>query len=211
MLKKILIGALAAIVITAIGFSVYNVLAKDTNRLAIEPVTTQSPTGQTQRGNGQAGQGQRQTGNGQENAPGYGIPNPQNGLTEWVTVQGVVSNYTAPNFTLTTTDGQAIAIQLGNLNYLSTLGLSLKDGDSVTLTGYYDSSGSFAVGTLTLDATGQTFTLRDEAGRPAWRGNGGRGQGSGNGSGNGGGNGNHGGNGGNGKGNGSGANSTGNL
>jgi hypothetical protein len=122
-------------------------------------------------------------------------------------VQGVVSNYAAPNFTLTTSDGQAIAVQLGNLNYLSTLGLSLKEGDSVTLTGYYDPSGSFAVGTLTLDNTGQTFTLRDESGRPAWRGNGGGGKGSGNG----GGNGSQGGNGGRGRGNGSSGNSTGNL
>jgi hypothetical protein len=208
MFKKIMIGALAAIVVTAIGFSVYNVLAKGTNPFAIGPAVTQNRTEQSQPGSAQAGQGQRQAGNGQQNAPGSGIPNPQNGLTEWITLQGVVSNYAAPNFTLTTSEGQAIAVQLGNLNYLSTLGLSLKDTDQVTLTGYYDPSGSFAVGTLTLDATGQTFTFRDESGRPAWRGNGGNGQGNGQGNGNGGGNGNRGGNS---KGNGNGANSSGNL
>jgi len=169
MFKKILIGALAAIVITAIGFSVYNVLAKGTNQSASAPVATQPPVEQGQQG---SGLGQQQ-GQGQGKGQGSGIPNSQNGLTEWTTVQGVVSNYAAPNFTLTTADGQVLAIQLGNLNYVNSLGLIMKDGDSITLTGFYDPSGAFAVGTLTLDATGQTFTLRDEYGRPAWRGGGG--------------------------------------
>jgi hypothetical protein len=130
-------------------------------------------------GNGQGGQG-RGAGNGGgggrgqgaqgQQGGGSGVPNPQNGLTEWVTISGVVSNLAVPDLTLVTDDGQTIVVQLGSASYLSSIGLSLSEGDAVTLNGFYETGGSLAVGSITIDATGQTFTLRDELGRPTWRG-----------------------------------------
>lgn len=134
--------------------------------------------GQGRGGNGQGGQGsQGRGGNGQgggrgqgRQGGGSGVPNPQNGLTEWVTLNGVVSSFAAPNLTLATDDGQTITVQLGSASYVSSIGLSLNEGDAVTLTGFYETDGTFAVGSITITATGQTFTLRDDLGRPAWRG-----------------------------------------
>lgn len=101
---------------------------------------------------------------------GFAAPNPQNGMSELLTFTGTVSNYAAPAFTLTTSDGQVINAQLGNLNYVSSIGLSLSDGEMVTVIGYWDTSDSFAVQQITINSTGQSFTLRDDLGRPLWRG-----------------------------------------
>jgi hypothetical protein len=217
MFKKILIGALIAVVGSAIGFSVYRALANPSAKSnAVQSKTAvaggaaasgialpTAPALGAAPGYGQAqgapydngtynnppyagGQGRRagQGGATQSNGRGYrggrgnggaqggafAQPNPQNGMTELVTYQGLVSQYAAPNLTLITTDGQSIPAQLGNLSYLSQIGLTLNEGDAVTLTGFMDSSGALAVTSITLDATGQTFTLRDNLGRPLWGG-----------------------------------------
>jgi hypothetical protein len=120
------------------------------------------------------GRGYRGGGRGGNNAnasqAGTGIPAPQNGFQEWVTLSGTVSSYVPPNFTLLTSDGQSIEAQLGNLSYVTSLGLELQEVQQVSLTGYYDPSGSLAVGQITLSDSGQTFELRDELGRPMWAG-----------------------------------------
>lgn len=221
MLKKIIIGALSAIVVTAVGVSAYNTLAgpnpqplgqaesaainlkvpavaaaqgqgqgggpawQDTDNGSVDTAQAASLPSQTNLASsnlaGQAnssvqGQGRGYRGGGRggnsASAPqaGTGIPAPQNGFQEWVTLSGTVSGYIPPNFTLLTADGHSIAAQLGNLSYVANLGLELHDGQPVSLTGYYDPSGSLAVGQITLTDNGQTFELRDELGRPMWAG-----------------------------------------
>jgi hypothetical protein len=119
---------------------------------------------------GQGGRGRGQS-QGQGAGAQTGVPNPQAAANEIVILHGVVSNFAAPNFTLTTDDGQSVAVQLGNPRFSSELGVSLQDGDVVTLTGFYETAGSFAASTITLDATGQTYVLRDAInGRPMWAG-----------------------------------------
>jgi hypothetical protein len=221
MLKKLIIGALSAIVVTAVGVSVYNALAGSNPQIVTQgqpvAITTQTTTTTAAQGLGQGngpawqgnrnenqvatqetsqvsqanlassslagqangaaqgqGRGYRGGGRGGNNAnasqAGTGIPDPQNGFQEWVTLSGIVSNYIPPNFTLLTSDGQSIEAQLGNLSYVTGLGLELQEGQQVSLTGYYDPSGSLAVGQITLADSGQTFDLRDELGRPMWAG-----------------------------------------
>ncbi|MEN8171502.1 MAG: hypothetical protein ABFS03_01335 [Chloroflexota bacterium] len=121
-------------------------------------------------GNGNRGNGKGGNGNRGANRGGGENADPQNGLVEWVTFHGTVSDYAAPYFTLTNDDGQTLPAQLGDLGFVEGLGLYLEDGDVVSLTGYWDASGGFAVGIITLDETGQSFTLRDELGRPLWSG-----------------------------------------
>lgn len=173
MIKKILIASLAAVLVIAIGFSAYNVWASGGTQAANTTGLNNGGGGNGGNGGGGAGRGRGQ-GQGGQGASGTqngtGVPQPQNGLTEWVTLQGTVSNYVPPSFTLTTADGQIYTVEVGNVNYATSLGLNLKDGDQVTVVGFTDANGGFSVGTLTLDATGQSFTLRDELGRPAWRG-----------------------------------------
>ena len=92
-------------------------------------------------------------------------------MSSIVSYTGWVSAYAAPEFTLLTADGQAILVQLGNQGYAESLGLVLQDGEEVTVTGFIDSSGALAVTSITLQSTGQTYTLRDSAtGRPSWAG-----------------------------------------
>ena len=231
MIKNLIIGTLAAILITAIGFSVYNVLAPGAAQGAAplrEVVAQQNQTGvqaqdQTQAaepgalpqtaaalsqsaaqanavqpaigqgGAGQAGGSQGRGRRGQSSdtqaqgggapaqngaapaqsgavQPGTGVPAPQNGLSEWITLHGVVSSFTPPSLVLILDDGQVITVEAGNQSFLSSLGVQFLGGEGVTVTGFYDQNGGFTVGTLTLDASGQSFSLRDELGRPAWRG-----------------------------------------
>ena len=170
MIKKIFVSVLMVTILAAAVFSIYNTTY----------ARTQGQTTTAAAGGGQ-GKGQGQ-GNGQHGAngaqTGTGIPDPQNGLTEWLTYSGVVSAYAAPNFTLVTSDGQSIAAELGNTNYVASLGLTLKDGDEVTVVGFIDANGGLALKSLTLTATGQTFNFRDDTARPLWaggQGNGGQG------------------------------------
>ncbi|HSO27356.1 MAG TPA: hypothetical protein VLS48_04755 [Anaerolineales bacterium] len=107
---------------------------------------------------------------GQNSARFSNTPNPQNGFTEWQTVTGTVSAFDTQTFMLTTADAQAIPVQLGNLNYVAQVGLTLSDGQQVSVTGFWETADSFAAGSLTLVDTGQTFVLRDDLGRPLWRG-----------------------------------------
>lgn len=198
MLKNILISAFAVILLLAIGFSAYNVFAgrrtEPAQAVSSQPVTETPGSGQGNagqglgnaqgqngvqgqdtwqagaqgRGGGQGGRGRGGQGGGQAGRQ----TNPQSGFTGYTTYQGTVSDYAAPNFTLVTTDGQKLPVQLGNLNYVANLGITIKDGDQVTITGFQDASGAIAAGTITVDATGQTFTLRTETGRPSWAGRG---------------------------------------
>ena len=130
-------------------------------------------TGATQgNGNRYGGQNQAQT--------TVNEPQPQNGLTEWLTYQGTVNDLEAPFFNLRLVDGQIIPVELGSLAYLNQLGLIVHNGDSVTVTGFWDGNGALTSGQIML-ANGESFTLRDELGRPSWRGGPGRGgQGNGN-------------------------------
>ena len=218
MLKKIIVGALVLVVVAAVGVSVANwwsnngtALAAGLNSAASQVLSTPQAgvgqgMGQGQGGQGQ-GMGQGQGGQGQRRGQGQGGQGgqggfsgvPQNGFTNYSTYQGTVSNYTAPNFTLVTADGQKLAVELGSLNYISSLGLNLKDGDAVTVSAFTGPNGVLTVGKITLDATGQTYTLRSDQGRPMWAGGGG-----GNGHGGNGGNGGNGGGGNGGRGNGGG-------
>ncbi len=150
--------------------------AQNQNGAAIHAATNGAAQGaQAAAGMGQGrgqGQGQGQgRGQGQRGAgagAGTGVPSPQNGLTDWQTLEGTVSALAAPNFTLVTADGQNIPVQLGNLSYVSKIGLNLVDGQQVTLVGAYETTGSLAIQSITVD--GQTYALRDATGRPLWAG-----------------------------------------
>jgi hypothetical protein len=115
---------------------------------------TTTPSGGQGNRYGQGGQGQGQ-GAPQGAGTGTGIPDPQAAQNESITLNGVVSNFAAPNFTLITEDGQIVAVQLGNQRFVTDQGIVLQEGDAVTLSGFFETSDSFAVSTLTLDAMGK--------------------------------------------------------
>lgn len=168
MFKKILVIGLVAVVVVAAAFSIYNTsfAARTTPETMVSDVATAQGYGQ---GNGQGAQSRGSQGD------GTGVPSPQNGLTEWITFSGEVTAVGVPQFTLLADDGQEIPAELGNISYVEQIGLVLEVGDQVSVTGFWDTNGGFALQSLTFDETGQTYVLRDDYGRPAWMG--GKGQG----------------------------------
>lgn len=97
-------------------------------------------------------------------------PQPQAAVTEWVTVRGTVTAVELNALSLETADGEMMAVQLGPEHFWTTLGVALAAGDQVEVIGFYEDESSFSAGTVTLLATGEILTLRDDDGRPLWAG-----------------------------------------
>lgn len=183
MFKKILVAGLLAVVVVAAAFSIYNTsfAAKPEAVSAANDAAVAQGYGH---GNGQSAvqsygqgnvQGAGQSRGSQGDSTGTGIPSPENGLTEWVSFSGEITAVALPQFTLLTGDGQEIPAEVGNISYVGQLGLVLEVGDQVSVVGFWDTNGGFALKSLTLDETGETFELRDDYGRPLWSGGNGRG------------------------------------
>ncbi len=156
---------------TASGPAWQNSVAQpEANTTGQQVAGTQGRGGQ---GNPNAGNGNRGSGNGARGQnQASNVPSPENGLQEWVTFSGQVSNFSENYFTLLTADGQQIPVQLGSLNYIASLNLALQEGDAVTVVGFWETVDTFTAGAITLDATGEVINLRDEIGRPLWAGGG---------------------------------------
>jgi hypothetical protein len=149
-------------------------------------VTGQSGNGnQGVSGNGQSGQGtQGQGGNGyrggQNNnqsagATSAGVPQSNADITGASTVTGTVSAYDLVSLTVQTSDGQIVVVQLGNSQYANNIGFYPQIGQSVSVYGFPGDQGLFSAISVTVD--GQTYTFRDELGRPLWAGGRGNGRG----------------------------------
>jgi hypothetical protein len=137
-------------------------------------------------GNGQAGQGAQGQGSngyrgGQNNqsagATGTGIPQSNADITGASTIIGTVNTYDLVSLTVQTSDGQIVAVQLGNSQYASSLDFNPQVGQSVLVYGFPGDQGLFSAISVTLD--GQTYTFRDDLGRPSWAGGNGKGNGHG--------------------------------
>jgi hypothetical protein len=135
-------------------------------------------------GNGQAGQGtQGQGGNGyrggQNNqsagTTGTGIPQSNADITGASTITGTVSAYDLVSLTIQTSGGQIVVVQLGNSQYANSLGFNPQVGQSVSAYGFPGDQGLLSAISVTLD--GQTYTFRNDLGRPAWAGGNGKGRG----------------------------------
>ena len=164
MLKNILIGIFAAILVVAIGAAAYNVIG------------AQAAGGTNSVAAGQ-GQGRGQGGNGQDNGSGVPQAQAQANLASAKSVHGTVITYSYGTLTIQTDDGQSLGVQLGNSNYATTIGFVPQAGDKLTVYGFTGNEGLFSAITITADGTGKVYTFRDTTtGRPAWAG-GGQGQG----------------------------------
>jgi len=173
--KNILVGVLAAVIVIAVGASAYNAFAS--------PNTTTANTSNASNlyggGNGQ-GQGRGQGGGGQGQGQGHGQGGVgQANIAGATTIHGVINSFDGFGISITKDDGQALYVQLGNFNYVQSLGFAPQVGTGVTVNGFIGDQGSYTAITVTLDS-GQVYTFRDANGRPMWAG-GGNGKGHGNG------------------------------
>jgi len=137
-------------------------------------------TGST--GNGY--QGGRGNGNGGSNGQavqtdpslaGSGIP--QADISGAVTVHGVVNSYDTMGMSFTADDGQAVYVDTGNPRYSQSLGFAPVAGEGVTVVMFYGDQGVNSTISITMDATGVTYTFRNELGQPLWSGGNGKGNG----------------------------------
>lgn len=140
----------------------------------------------TSGGNGQ--QGGNGNGNGGGNAQGgqagsgqVGSGVPQANISGAVTVHGVVTSYDGMGISFTADDGQAIYVDTGNMRYSQSLGFAPVAGDGMTVVMFYGDQGVNSAISVTMDATGMTYTFRTETGQPLWAGGNGNGKGNGNG------------------------------
>jgi hypothetical protein len=88
-------------------------------------------------------------------------------LVEWETLTGTVS-VMDNGIAVQTAQGEVV-VGLGQAPYRE--GFALEIGDQVTITGFYE-DGEFKAGVIENLTTGQTITLRDEAGWSLWAGRG---------------------------------------
>ncbi len=138
----------------------------------------------TSGGNGQ--QGGNGNGNGGANAQagqavsgqvGSGVP--QANISGAVTVHGVVTAYDGMGISFTADDGQVMYVDTGNMRYSQSIGFAPVAGDGMTVVMFYGNQGTNSAISVTMDATGMTYTFRNETGQPLWAGGNGKGNGNG--------------------------------
>ena len=134
-----------------------------------------------QGGNGQqGGNGNGNSGsNGQAGQSQVGSGVPQANISGAVTVHGVVNSYDGMGISFTADDGQALYVDTGNMRYSQSLGFAPVAGDGVTVVMFYGDQGVNSAISVTMDATGMTYTFRNETGQPLWAGGNGNGHGNG--------------------------------
>jgi hypothetical protein len=126
-----------------------------------------------QGGNGNHGQGGgygQGAGSTERQYPNYEAP-----VEEWSVVEGIVVQASGDgvDLVLETEDGKQVVVGTGP-GYMETQGFTLQTSERVQVQGYWDGD-ELKAAQVTRLQDGQTITLRDEAGRPAWAGNGRRG------------------------------------
>ncbi|HMZ44766.1 MAG TPA: DUF2202 domain-containing protein, partial [Anaerolineales bacterium] len=110
-------------------------------------------------GNGQAGQaGQGQVGSGV----------PQANISGAITVHGVVNSYDGMGISFTADDGQVLYVDTGNMRYSQSIGFAPVSGDGMTVVMFLGDQGTNSAISVTVDATGMTYTFRNETGQPLW-------------------------------------------
>lgn len=131
-------------------------------------VSTRSQQGQGRGGNGQGG------GYGRSDVAELQYASYEISPDTWAIYEGMVAE--APeaggDLVVITDGGQEIAVGTGP-GYMETQGFMLQTGEPVRVKGYWEDDELKAVQVTRL-RDGQKITLRDEYGRPAWSGSGGR-------------------------------------
>lgn len=95
-------------------------------------------------------------------------------VEEWVAVTGTVVSLDEDELVIRTDEGEAV-VHLGPEWYREAGQYSLEVGDPVSVVGFYDGD-QFEAGLVENLVTGDTISLRNEAGRPIWAGRGRRGR-----------------------------------
>ncbi len=98
-------------------------------------------------------------------------PSPQADLSQMVTLEGSVVKYEYGTLTLSTENGEVVAIQLGNQNYLRSINFVPVQGENLTVIAFPGEQGLLTAVSITRMSDGSVYNLRDNTiGRPLWAG-----------------------------------------
>ena len=129
-------------------------------------------------GNGRGGNGQGNGGMmGTQGQSASGVP--QANISGVTTIHGVVNSFDLVGVSITTDDGQALYVQLGNSRYSQSIGFAPVIGEGLTVVMFPGDQGMNSAISVTVDSTGITYTFRTETGQPLWSGGNGKGNGNG--------------------------------
>ena len=172
MLTKILTGGFILIMVGAIIAGAIAVFAPSEEAHLGAGAREQS-TSLTQ-GPGAGGQGQGQGGQGQGQGQGQGrgrAVSPETDTTPLglETVEGAVVE--TDELVIETTSGKIMQVGLGPRSFRESQGFVLQTGESVRVSGYWESD-EFKATQLENLTTGTSIVLRDPTGRPMWAGQG---------------------------------------
>lgn len=96
----------------------------------------------------------------------------EHAVAEMETIQGVVISSDS-EILVRTAEGEEVLVGLGQAWYREQAGFAVAVGDQVSVVGFYE-EGEFKAATIENTTTGESITLRDATGRPAWSGQGNR-------------------------------------
>ena len=159
------IGLVALLTVALVGGSAYILLRPDEAPALYAAHGPDHAEGGRGYGWETAGRSEQGHGYGAEVDRGGGDHSPET----WTTVTGTVVAFDH-DLLIQTEEGE-LTVHLGPEWHWETAGLALNPGDQVMVTGFYEEDGFEAASVENL-TTGQTATLRDEAGRPMWAGRG---------------------------------------
>lgn len=165
MIKK---AGLALVLTVVIGLLVYGAWYRTSFKLTGEI----TPPGLNTTGTVDNSRGQEGTG-GQGGGWGSGARTVAN--LEWVTLEGKVTTVDPVTITITTLDGTPITLENRPWQYALSTGFSAKAGDTLKLTGFYETPGAFTAARIQNLTSSASVVLRDNTGRPMWSGRGGGG------------------------------------
>jgi hypothetical protein len=94
---------------------------------------------------------------------------------EWKTLEGTVTAVSETTITIAAADGTPIVLENRPWQYALSMGFSVKTGDKLILTGFYETPETFTAAGIQNITSGASVKLRDESGRPMWSGRNGRG------------------------------------
>jgi len=175
MLKKIVLGTLF---VGLIGVLVAGAAARTMGRAELvaeaqghgygrsSDEVSEHEAGGSGQGRGGYGQGKAGGSVAERQYPNYDETAP----AEWLVYEGAVVQVPEDGVDLVieTSDGERLTVGTGPM-YMNSQGFTLQAGEPVQVQGYWE-DGEFKAAQLTCLADGQTITLRDELGRPAWAG-----------------------------------------
>lgn len=89
---------------------------------------------------------------------------------EWLTKNGSVESVNDDLWVVTLSDGESLEFKGRMISFMAEQGFTVSVNEKLTMNGFVEGT-AFEVGRIENETTGQSISIRDEAGHPLWSGN----------------------------------------